>query len=110
MCRVSARRPGGSNLLTRRGGMSMTKRDDDLGRLRVDTPCSTSWETMAGDGARRFCAECQREVYDFAQMTPRAIRARLAAHGGQLCARLTRRDGALVTAREPEIAAASRWA
>ncbi len=76
----------------------MATRSERLNRLVIGSPCTTSWETMDGEGARRFCAECQREVYDFAQMTAASIHAELHARRGRMCARMTRQGGRLVTA------------
>ncbi len=80
----------------------MASRSDRLDRLMIGYECRTSWEQMRGDGARRFCGECRREVFDFEQMLPSEIDARLRASRGAMCARLTWRDGRLVMAREPE--------
>ncbi len=77
----------------------MAHSSETLNRLVIRSECRTTWEQMTGDGVRRFCAECEREVFDFAQMSPTRIRAHLQASRGQLCARLTRQDGRLVTAR-----------
>ncbi len=91
----------------------MATRSERLNRLVIGSPCTTSWETMDGEGARRFCAECQREVYDFAQMTAASIHAELHARRGRMCARMTRHGGRLLTAPavEPPQAAAppARW-
>lgn len=81
----------------------MANSSETLNRLVIGSECRTTWEQMTGDGVRRFCAECEREVFDFAQMSPTQIRAHLQASRGQLCARLTRQDGRLVTAREPAL-------
>ena len=81
----------------------MAHSSETLNRLVIRSECSATWEQMTGDGVRRFCAECEREVFDFAQMSPTRIRAHLQASRGQLCARLTRQDGRLVTAREPAL-------
>jgi len=81
----------------------MANRSDRLDRLVIGFECRTSWERMSGDGPRRFCDECRREVFDFEQMLPAEIHARLQASRGALCARLTRRDGHLVSARELEL-------
>ena len=76
----------------------MATRSERLNRLVIQSPCTASWETMEGEGAQRFCAECQREVYDFAQMTAASIHAELHARRGRMCARMTRQGGRLVTA------------
>jgi Carboxypeptidase regulatory-like domain len=74
---------------------------DKLNRLTIGSPCESSWDEMQGEGGRRFCAQCQRQVFDFAEMTPREIGRHLQASRGRLCGRLTRRAGRLVTARSP---------
>ena len=103
---LHSRRPSrdcrGSRDSPLQSGAAMASRSDRLDRLVVRSECTTSWERMEGDGARRFCAQCHRSVVDLAQMTPREIEAQLVASGGTLCVRITRRDGRLVTAPEPE--------
>ncbi|HEV2856369.1 MAG TPA: carboxypeptidase-like regulatory domain-containing protein [Thermoanaerobaculia bacterium] len=80
----------------------MTTRKDKLQRLQVASPCSSSWEAMHGDGRRRHCLECDKAVYDFAQLTPREIAGVIEASQGELCARLTRDEwGRLVTLQPP---------
>lgn len=80
----------------------MATRIEKLNRLRIASPCSESWDGMAGGAERRHCATCDREVFDFARMTPRQIEARIEASGGRLCARLTRGADGLVTLPSPE--------
>ncbi|HXU33395.1 MAG TPA: carboxypeptidase-like regulatory domain-containing protein [Thermoanaerobaculia bacterium] len=75
----------------------MATRIEKLNRLRIATPCTESWDGMVGGAERRHCAKCAREVLDFARMTPREIEVRIAASGGRLCARITRRADGLVT-------------
>ena len=80
----------------------MTTRKDKLQRLQVASPCSSSWEAMHGDGRRRRCLECDKAVYDFAQLTPREIAGVIEASQGELCARLTHDEwGRLVTLQPP---------
>ena len=80
----------------------MATRNEKLNRLQVGSPCTASWDGMTGDAMRRHCAQCDRQVFDFARMTPRQIEARIEATGGRLCARITRAsDGCLVTAPPP---------
>jgi Carboxypeptidase regulatory-like domain len=75
---------------------------DELQRLRIASPCQASWGAMQGDRSRRHCQQCDKHVYDFAELTPREISGLIAASGGEVCARLTRgRDGQLVTLRPP---------
>src|ERR1700722_278660 len=76
---------------------------DRLNRLGIRESCSVAWEEMDGSGGRRYCHECRRQVFDFAQMTSRQIETLLQTHaGGSVCGRLTWRGGALVVARDAE--------
>lgn len=73
-------------------------RRDRLDRLRIQTPCSASWDQMQGDDRERFCGRCDKSVLDFSRLTPSEIDARLQASRVFLCGRLTRSpDGALLT-------------
>jgi hypothetical protein len=81
----------------------MTTRKDKLQRLQVASPCSSSWEAMHGDGRRRHCLECDKSVYDLAQLTPREITGVIEASQGELCARLTRDDWGRLVTRQPPI-------
>jgi hypothetical protein len=80
--------------------MSAKKRR--LDQLQIVSPCSTGWDRMSGDEKKRFCAECNKFVYDFSQMTRRQVEAIVMIHQGRMCARITRRpDGALLTQETP---------
>lgn len=70
-------------------------------KLKVESPCTQAWSEMTGGTAERHCESCQRQVHNFAAMTPRQINRTIFENEGHLCARITRRaDGSLVTARE----------
>ena len=82
----------------------MASQRRQLNQLKIAEPCSQSWGGMQeGPGGRRYCDECERQVFDFRQMTPRNIRAHLEASQGQMCARLTFESGRLQML-EPEVA------
>ena len=84
-------------------------RKDKFAQLQVVTPCSSSWEQMPGNNRKRFCADCDKHVFDFAQMTARQVEAVVEAHQGNLCARLTRLpDGSLLTQEAPPVQISSR--
>ena len=71
--------------------------------VAVATPCQEQWSRMSGSARQRYCAACEREVHDFAAMTPREIERIVVSSGGHLCARITRReDGSLLTLPEPQ--------
>jgi len=70
--------------------------------VAVTTPCRQAWREMQGSASQRHCAACDRDVLNFAAMTPRQIERAAALSGGHLCARISRReDGSLVTLPEP---------
>lgn len=80
----------------------MSAKKNRLDQLKVVTPCSSSWELMSGNNQKRFCADCNKSVFDFSQMTRRQVEAVVAAHQGKLCGRITRRpDGSLLTLETP---------
>jgi hypothetical protein len=83
----------------------MSTRKDKLQRLQVASPCSSSWEAMDGDERRRHCLQCDKPVYDFAQLTPREITGVIQASQGKLCARLTRDDRGRLLTLEPPVTA-----
>lgn len=72
--------------------------DNPIDRLRIATPCSTSWEQMPGDERVRHCAVCSLNVYNLAEMTRDEVRELLARSEGRVCVRLYRRaDGTVLT-------------
>jgi hypothetical protein len=82
--------------------MSAKKRRID--QLQVISPCSSEWDRMSGDDKKRFCAECDKFVYDFSRMTTRQVEAIVSIHRGRMCARITRRpNGSLLTLETPPV-------
>jgi uncharacterized lipoprotein NlpE involved in copper resistance len=66
--------------------------------FRIASPCTADWNRMAGDDRVRHCAECNLNVYNFAELTRAEIDDLVATREGRLCARLYRRaDGTLIT-------------
>lgn len=39
--------------------------------LEIVRPCSVDWHTMSGDARKRFCAGCQKHVFNLSAMTQR---------------------------------------
>ena len=75
-----------------------------LDQLQVVSPCREGWDKMTGDEKKRFCAQCNKFVYDFSQMTRRQIEAVVSIHQGQLCAMITRRpDGSILMLETPPL-------
>lgn len=79
----------------------MTTRNEKLSRLAIGSPCSTAWDGMQGDERRRYCRECERQVHDLGQMTPREIAALIEASRGHLCARITRDSHGRIVTLDP---------
>jgi CarboxypepD_reg-like domain len=58
-------------------------------KVTIEKPCSESWEQMDDLGQSRFCANCQKCVTDFTQMSDRAIVQFLQNQSGEVCGRFT---------------------
>ena len=85
--------------LEKRGALRRSPLED----VRVASPCSASWDAMIGDERVRFCAQCQKNVYDLSALAREEAEQLLAAHEGTLCVRLYRRaDGTVLTTDCPE--------
>ncbi|HEY9773578.1 MAG TPA: hypothetical protein V6C81_07185 [Planktothrix sp.] len=73
-------------------------KNDLLANAGVAAPCSAGWENMNGDERKRFCALCQKNVYNIAEMSTKDAINLIEENEGNLCMRLYRRkDGTIVT-------------
>jgi hypothetical protein len=65
----------------------------------VATPCTMRWDDMAGDDARvRHCGRCNKNVYNFSELTRDEIDAVIAKYERKPCARFfVRADGTMLT-------------
>ena len=71
--------------------------DDLLSRIHIAQPCPAQWAEMQGDDASRFCQQCEKNVYNFAEMSTEEIAA-LLQREAKVCGRLYRRaDGTIMT-------------
>lgn len=76
----------------------MNRHTDPLSRVKVASPCPADWESMAGNDRRRFCGQCQLNVYNLSGMTKREAEELLNQTEGRLCVRFYRRaDGTILT-------------
>ena len=74
------------------------KTEVQLNRLRIASPCPTTWEQMKGDDRTRFCDLCNLHVYNIAELTASEAKSLIANTDGRICARLYRRsDGTVIT-------------
>lgn len=72
-----------------------------LNRVTIAKPCAMNWEAMTGDERQRYCAHCDKHVYNLSQLTRPQAEALLMQTKGNLCARFERRaDGSILTADE----------
>lgn len=75
-----------------------------LQNVRVASPCRASWaamEPVQGDHVR-FCAGCQKHVYNLSEMGQAEAEGLLRSHEGHLCVRYYRRkDGTILTSDCP---------
>ena len=86
------------------------KTDELLANVKVASPCSALWGQMAGDDRARFCAQCQKHVYNLSSLTADEAASLIREREGSLCARFYRRaDGTVLTADCP-VGAGQVWA
>ena len=63
--------------------------------LDIAEPCAEDWDAMTGDGHRRHCGTCDRDVFDLSRLTADEAEALLATGA---CVRFYRRaDGTVTT-------------
>src|SRR5262245_9398439 len=57
----------------------------NLERVSIQTPCSLSWEGLAGDAQKRFCGQCSRHVHNLSALRADEAEELLAQSSGRLC-------------------------
>ena len=68
-------------------------------RIRVARPCNSSWDLMTGDGRKRHCSNCSKDVYNVEGLSRDEAMDLLMEGEGTVCMRLYRRpDGTILTA------------
>jgi hypothetical protein len=71
---------------------------DVLDAIKIVSPCTVPWASMAGDERVRHCGQCKKDVYNVAAMKAEEARAVIENAEGRVCLRLARRaDGTVVT-------------
>jgi hypothetical protein len=74
----------------------------NLNHVRVAAPCNVDWDSMFGDERKRFCGQCQLNVYNLSEMTRSEAETLVARSEGRLCVRYyRRRDGSIITQNCP---------
>jgi hypothetical protein len=80
----------------------MSKLAFPLDTIRIASPCAVPWDAMSGDERTRFCLQCQRHVYNLAEMSRNEAEALVQQTEGRLCVRFYRRkDGTVMTSDCP---------
>lgn len=68
-------------------------------RVKLATPCKTTWGQMSGDDKVRFCALCKKNVYNLSTLTRDEAVGLVKAKEGDMCATFFQRpDGTVMTA------------
>lgn len=76
----------------------MVRFDSPLENLKIASPCSADWNSMAGDERKRFCGDCKLNVYNLSGMTKYDAENLLRLSEGRLCVRYFQRpDGSILT-------------
>lgn len=69
-----------------------------LESLENPAPCNAEWAEMVGNDVRRFCAGCQKDVYNLSAMTRVKAARFVMDNRGKACIRFARfRDGRVIT-------------
>lgn len=72
--------------------------DEILKNIEIASPCSANWDDMVGDERLRFCGSCEKNVYNFSEMSKAEITQLLTANNYNVCGRFYRRaDGTILT-------------
>ncbi len=79
-----------------------------LSKIVINSPCTEDWGKMTGDAKRRLCANCDKHVYNLAEMTQSEAET-LVTSGQRVCLRLYRRPDGTVLTRECGRGMRRRW-
>jgi hypothetical protein len=73
-----------------------------LDQLRIASPCSVPWDSMKGDDRVRYCATCEKHVYNIITLSSDEAADLIRRTEGKVCVQLhRRRDGTILTADCP---------
>jgi hypothetical protein len=57
--------------------------------IRIDKPCSQSWEALSPEGKERYCSSCAKNVIDLTSLKDEEIIKLLDGSKGRLCGKLS---------------------
>ncbi len=76
----------------------MNKFTNPLENIKIASPCRADWNEMIGSERRRFCGECQLNVYNLSGMSRDEAENLLLNAEGRVCVRFYKRaDGSVLT-------------
>jgi hypothetical protein len=77
----------------------MSKSAHPLDSIKITSPCTADWDSMAGNDVVRFCHHCKLHVHDLSLMTREEALTLVRNSDGRLCLRYVwRPDGTIQTA------------
>jgi hypothetical protein len=69
-----------------------------LKHVEIAAPCKADWDQMIGSEQKRFCSQCNLNVYNLSGMKRDEAESLIARNEGRLCVRFYRRtDGSIIT-------------
>jgi hypothetical protein len=78
--------------------MNNRKTNEILKNIDVASPCSASWDDMVGDDRVRLCGSCEKNVYNFSEMSKDEVAKLLLESNYSICGQFYRRaDGTILT-------------
>lgn len=86
----------------------MSSELNELGVVRVATPCRAKWSQMKGTDTVRHCQLCNKNVYHLSRLTSFEARDLLLKTEGRLCVRFFARADGTVLTKDCEVGIASR--
>ena len=76
----------------------MSSKQSPLNNMRIASPCPADWAGMIGTDRKRFCGQCNLNVYNLSGMSVKEAESLLTQSEGRLCVRYYRRaDGTILT-------------
>ncbi len=80
----------------------MAKFESPLNNIKIASPCSADWNEMFGNDRKRFCGDCNLNVFNLSGMTKYDAENLLMNSEGRVCVRYFQRaDGTILTADCP---------
>ena len=76
----------------------MNKFTNPLDNIKIASPCSADWNEMIGDSRKRFCGQCNLNVFNLSAMSRTEAEELIINSEGRLCVRMyQRQDGTVIT-------------